>query len=130
MSYVYRKKKQIINRGSSQGEKFIAAIAPQGECTEEDLMRYMERNSSISGPDITLLYYELAGLIEEFLMQGEGVCFEGLGTFLPNFRTKPEPNYEDITVENVKEVVVNFRPSRNFIKRMQSEKLQEEGKYK
>lgn len=130
MSYIYRKKKQRINRGASQGEKFIAAIAPQGECTEEDLERYMLRNSSISQADIILLYRSLAGLIEENFMVGRGVCFEGLGTFLPNFRTKPEPDIKDITTKNVREVVVNFRPSRKFVKRMQAEGLKEEGKYK
>ncbi len=115
--------------GNNPGEKYLAAIAPEGKVDNETLIKFIEENSSISQADITILFDALAEVITENITIGRGVNFENLGIFSPNLRTKGSLNEEEVTADNIQQVVVNFRPSSKFRKEMDNEKVSETKKF-
>ncbi len=125
MAYTYDKKKRTITLGRNPGEKYLATMALQGRTTAEDLVKHIERNSSIAREDIKILLRDLGVVLEETISSGQGVSLEGLGTFLPNFKTKSAATVDEVTVENIRKVTVNFRPSPEFRKEMEDAELKE-----
>ncbi len=125
MAYEYRKVKRKISLGKDPGEKYLAAMSVAGKKTNADLIEHIERNSSIAKEDITILFRDLAAVVEEAVSSGQGVKLDALGTFSPNIRTKSELKAEDITTDNIQKVVINFRPSAELRKAMDKAAVKE-----
>lgn len=125
MAYKYDKKKRTITVGSNPGEKYVATMALQGRKAAGDLAKHIERNSSIAREDITVLMRDLAVVLEETISSGQGVSLDGLGTFLPNLKTKSAATADGVTAENISKVTVNFRPSVEFRNEMKETEVSE-----
>ncbi len=130
MAYNYDKKKRTIIVGSNPGEKYVATMALEGKKFAEDLVKHIERNSSTAREDIKILLRDLAVVLEETITSGQGVNLEGLGTFLPNFRTKSAATADDVTVGNIRKVTVNFRPCVEFREEMREAEVKESAQNK
>ncbi len=125
MAYEYKKVKRTITLGRNPGEKYLATMAIEGSKKNADLIKHIERNTSIAKEDITILFRDLAVVLEETISSGQGVKLDGLGTFSPNFRTKSSQTADEVTVANIEKVVVNFRPSAELSKAMKKAEVRE-----
>lgn len=129
MSYKFRKTKKKITVGKNPGEKYVLAVASEGKIDTEMLCKYIGRNSSISEQDIKILMRALADVISENIEIGRGVNLEDLGVFSPNFRSKGSDTVEEVSVNNIEQVVINFRPATRFRKEMENAPVEEATKY-
>ncbi len=125
MAYKYKKIRKKISVGKTPGEKYLAAISVEGRVKNEELIRYIEENSSISEADITILFEALATLINENISSGRGVNLSGLGVFSPNIRTKGNENVDEVSAKDITKVVVNFRPCTKFREAMKNAPVSE-----
>lgn len=130
MAFVYKKKKTNVRLGKNKGEKYIVATSNQGRVTDAELKEFIQRNSTLSEQDISLLYRSLATIIEENINLGMGVNLKNLGVFSPNFRTKGSANVEEVTTDNIEKVVVNFRPATKLRDAIDNATVQETRKFK
>lgn len=127
--YVYKKMKRIITVGNNPGEKYIAAIANQGTMSSDELLEFIANDTSMSRSDTILLMRSLAEIIEENILAGRGVNFKNLGVFTPNLRTKGSQTIEEVSADNIQQVVVNFRPAVPFRDKMKRAKVEESTKF-
>ena len=130
MAFVYKKKKTTVRLGKNPGEKYIVATANQGRVTDAELKEFIQRNSTLSEQDISLLYRSLATIIEENINLGMGVNLKNLGVFSPNFRTNGSSSVEEVSTENIEKVVVNFRPATKLRDAIENAPVQETRKFK
>ena len=130
MSYLYKKTKKKITLGSKQGERYVLAMAPQNKVTSDEVCQYIEKNSSIAEQDIKILMRALADVINENIEIGRGVNLKDLGVFLPNFKSSGSDTVEEVTAQNIEQVVVNFRPSSKFKQEMDNASVKETSMYK
>lgn len=129
MAFVYKKKKMNVVTGSNPGEKFVIATANQGRVTDAELKAFIQSNSTLSEQDVNLLYHSLAEVIEENLSLGMGVNLKDLGVFTPNFRTKGSASAEEVGVENIEKVVINFRPATKLREEIDNAPVKETRKF-
>ena len=130
MSYLYKKTKKKITLGSKQGERYVLAMAPQNKVTSDEVCQYIERKSSIAEQDIKILMRALADVINENIEIGRGVNLKDLGVFSPNFKSSGSDTVEEVTAQNIEQVVVNFRPSSKFKQEMDNASVKETSMYK
>ena len=130
MSYLYRKTKKKINVGSNKGERYVLAMAPQNKITSDEVCQYIGKNSSISEQDIKILMRALADVINENIEIGRGVNLKDLGVFSPNFKSSGSDTVEDVSAQNIEQVVVNFRPAAKFREEMDNAPVKETSIYK
>lgn len=129
MAYVYKKVKKNILFGKNPGEKFLLAMATEGKVDTEMLCEFIMRNSTISEQDVKILMRSLTEVISENIEMGRGVNLEELGVFSPNFKTKGEYDLEKVSVDNIQQVVVNFRPAAKFRKEMDNAPVKETSRF-
>lgn len=127
--YRYKKTKKKINVGSKKGDRYVLAMATEGKIKSDELCEFIKRNSSISEQDIKILMRTLAEIVNENIEIGRGVNLEELGVFLPNIKSKGVDTVDEVTADNIEQVVVNFRPSTKFRHDMENAKLREATKY-
>ena len=108
---------------------FVIATANQGRVTDAELKAFIQSNSTLSEQDVNLLYHSLAEVIEENLSLGMGVNLKDLGVFTPNFRTKGSASAEEVGVENIEKVVINFRPSTKLREEIDNAPVKETRKF-
>ena len=60
---------------------------------------------------------------------GMGVNLKDLGVFTPNFRTKGSASAEEVGVENIEKVVINFRPSTKLREEIDNAPVKETRKF-
>lgn len=130
MSYLYKKTKKKITLGSKQGERYVLDMAPQNKVTSDEVCQYIEKNSSIAEQDIKILMRALADVINENIEIGRGVNLKDLGVFSPNFKSSGSDTVEEVTAQNIEQVVVNFRPSSKFKQEMDNASVKETSMYK
>ena len=129
MAFVYKMKKQLVTLGQNPGEKYVVATANQGRVTDAELKEFIRRNSTLSEQDVNLLYHSFAEVIEENMSLGMGVNLKDLGVFTPNFRTKGSASAEEVGVENIEKVVINFRPSTKLREEIDNAPVKETRKF-
>lgn len=130
MSYLYKKTRKKITLGSKQGERYVLAMAPQNKVTSDEVCQYIEKNSSIAEQDIKILMRALADVINENIEIGRGVNLKDLGVFSPNFKSSGSDTVEEVTAQNIEQVVVNFHPSSKFKQKMDNASVKETSMYK
>ena len=72
----------------------------------------------------------LADVINENIEIGRGVNLKDLGVFSPNFKSSGSDTVEEVTAQNIEQVVVNFRPSSKFKQEMDNASVKETSMYK
>lgn len=74
-----KKKKTNVRLGKNKGEKNIVATSNQGGVTDAELKEFIQRDSTLSGQDISSLYRSLATIIEENINLGNVViCYRSV----------------------------------------------------
>ena len=91
-------------------KKFYASIVIDGEATVDEIVRDIEKFSSLSEPDIRGVILALENVIQTKLSDGKIVRLEKLGSFYPSISSKGENSQAEVTSDSVKEVSINYRP--------------------
>lgn len=91
-------------------KKYYANIITDGEATIDDLVKDIEKFSSLSEPDIRGVIVALENVIQNKLAEGKIVRLEKLGSLYPALSSEGVEKAEDLTSKNIKEVYINYRP--------------------
>lgn len=91
-------------------KKFYASIVIDGEATVDEIVRDIEKFSSLSEPDIRGVILALENVIQTKLSDGKIVRLEKLGSFYPSISSKGENSQAEVTSDTIKEVSINYRP--------------------
>jgi len=91
-------------------KKFYAAIVTDGEATIDEIVKDIEKFSSLSEPDIRGVVVALENVIQNKLAEGKIVRLEKLGSLYPSLSSKGEGTEKEVTSNSIKEVRINYRP--------------------
>jgi DNA-binding protein, histone-like, putative len=91
-------------------KKFYAAIVTDGEATVDELVKDIEKFSSLSEPDIRGVIVALENVIQNKLADGKIVRLEKLGSLYPTLSSEGVEKAEELTSNHIKEVGINYRP--------------------
>jgi predicted histone-like DNA-binding protein len=101
-------------------KKFYAAIKYDGEVTVDELVKEIEKFSSLSEPDIRGVIIALENTIQDKLANSKIVRLEKLGNFYPSISSEGVEKAENFSSNNIKKVNVNYRPGPRIIKALEN----------
>jgi predicted histone-like DNA-binding protein len=99
-------------------KKFYAAIVIDGEATVDDLVKDIEKFSSLSEPDIRGVIIALENVIQIKLSESKLVRMEKMGTFYPTMHSEGRDTEEEVDSHSIKDVGVNYRPGNRILSTM------------
>lgn len=94
-----------------------------------DVARILAKRSTASEADVFLVMMGLVDLIPDLLSQGKTIKMERFGTFRLHARVKTEDSAEKITVRNIKEIRLSFKPDNEIKKALQNIEIVREQKH-
>lgn len=111
---------KVIERGQpgvvGGGEKkYYAKIVYGKEATVDELVKLIEKFSSLSESDIRGVIYALENVAQDLLAQSRIVRLEKLGSFYPSISSEGEALETSITANSIKKVGVLYRPGKRII---------------
>jgi len=108
IQYCVRERGQpgIVGSGT---KKFYAAIVTDGETSVDDLVKDIEKFSSLSEPDIRGVIIALENVIQNKLSEGRIVRLEKLGSLYPTLSSEGMNTPEEVNSSCIKELNINYR---------------------
>jgi predicted histone-like DNA-binding protein len=100
--------------------KFYATVFTDGEVVVDDLVKEIEKFSSLSEPDIRGVIIALENVIQDKLSDSKVVRLEKLGTFYPTLSSEGREKEEDVNERCIKKVGINYRPGARIIQSMEN----------
>lgn len=91
-------------------KKFYATMVNDGECTVDELVKDIEKFSSLSEPDIRGVIIALENVIQNKLAASKIVRLEKLGSLYPTLSSEGKEKAEDVSSASIKDVGINYRP--------------------
>jgi predicted histone-like DNA-binding protein len=91
-------------------KKFYAHVVTDGEATVDELVKDIEKFSSLSEPDIRGVIVALENVIQNKLSESKIVRLEKLGSLYPSVSSDGVEDPKEATSDLVKEVTINYRP--------------------
>ena len=106
-------------KGGGQ-KKFYAAVSTDGEVTIDEIVKEIEKFSSLTEPDIRGVILALENVIQEKLAQSKIVRLEKIGSLYPSISSIGADKAEDITGKSIKDVSVNYRPGLRILQALET----------
>jgi predicted histone-like DNA-binding protein len=98
-----------------QGEQiWFPKLTGSSQVTLADMAQILAERSTASEADVYLIMVGMMGLIPELLGEGKTIKIENFGTFRLHAKVKTESSPEKITVRNIKELRLSFRPDKEI----------------
>lgn len=91
-------------------KKWYASTVLNGESTLRDLIRSVEKISSMSGGDVLGVVYTLVDVIIDDLSDGRIVRLGELGDFRISISSEGHDIQEEVTATSIRGARINFRP--------------------
>jgi predicted histone-like DNA-binding protein len=85
-----------------------------------NVARTLAERTTLSEADVYAVVVGLTDLIPEMLSQGYTIKLDRLGTFRLHARVTPSDHPDKVTVRNIKEFTLSFRPDNEVKKALQS----------
>ena len=101
-------------------KKFYATLATDGEVTIDEIVKEIEKFSTLTEPDIRGVIIALENVIQDKLANSKIVRLEKLGSLYPSISSEPSDKAEDVSSKNIRDVSVNYRPGARIIKALKS----------
>lgn len=101
-------------------KKFYANIQFEGETTIDELVKEIEKFSSLSEPDIRGVVIALENVIQDKLANSKIVRLDKLGSFYPSISSTGANKAEDVTSRSIKNVNVNYRAGARIINALET----------
>ena len=99
---------------------FYANIQFEGETTIDELVKEIEKFSSLSEPDIRAVVIALENVIQDKLANSRIVRLDKLGSFYPSISSTGADKAEDVTSKSIKSVNVNYRAGARIINALET----------
>jgi predicted histone-like DNA-binding protein len=96
-------------------KKHYATIVTDGEVTIDELVKEIEKFSSLSEPDIRGAIIALENAIQDKLGHGKIVRLDKLGSFYPALKSVSSDTPEGVTAANIKGININYRPGSRLL---------------
>lgn len=112
MAINYTKVKRTINVGNNPGEKFIARIVKEQAVDLDQIAEEIAGASTMSKADVLGVLQQLQVQMKYHLLRGAAVKLELLGSFTPSLRAKAVASPDEVNVQAIKGVHINFKPSK------------------
>lgn len=110
MAINYAKVKRTINVGNNPGEKFIARIVKEQAVDLDQIAEEIAGASTMSKADVLGVLQQLQVQMKYHLLRGAAVKLELLGSFTPSLRAKAVASPDEVNVQAIKGVHINFKP--------------------
>jgi DNA-binding protein, histone-like, putative len=101
-------------------KKFYAQIVFGDEVTVDELVKEIEKFSSLSEPDIRGVIIALENTIQNKLGEGRIVRLEKLGNLYPSISSKGEETAEEVTTHSIKGIGVNYRAGARILSALEA----------
>lgn len=112
MAINYAKVKRTINVGNNPGEKFIARIVKEQAVDLDQIAEEIAGASTMSKADVLGVLQQLQVQMKYHLLRGAAVKLELLGSFTPSLRAKAVASPDEVNIQAIKGVHINFKPSK------------------
>lgn len=107
----YIKVKRLISVGRNPGEKFLARIFREKPIGLSEIAKRIADHSALSEGDVMSVLKNFESEMMYSLSQGKAIQLGILGNFTPAIRSKAVDSADAVTVDTIRGVKVNFRPS-------------------
>ena len=91
-------------------KKYYASIVYDKPFTMDQMVKEIEKFSSLSEPDIRGVIIALENVIQDKLCDGRIIKFERLGTFYPSIHSNGVDSEEDVGSSIIKRLAIRYRP--------------------
>jgi predicted histone-like DNA-binding protein len=129
MSITYKIMSTYKPGEGKKGEKiWFPKLTGSSQVDLLEVARILAKRSTASEADVYLVMLGLVDLIPDLLAQGKTIKMERFGTFRLHARVKTENSPEKITVRNIKELRLSFKPDNQIKKALQNIDIEREHK--
>lgn len=111
MSIPYVKVKRTINVGENPGEKFLAQIVREQPVDLDLIAEQISGASTMSKADVMGVLQQLQVQMSYHLLRGATIQLGLLGTFSPSLRARAMETVDEVTIQSIKGLFINFRAS-------------------
>lgn len=111
MAISYVKVKRTINVGDNPGEKFLAQIVREQPVNLDLIADQISGASTMSKADVMGVLQQLQVQMSYHLLRGATIQLGLLGTFSPSLRARAMSTVDEVTVQSIKGLFINFRSS-------------------
>lgn len=111
MAIPYVKVKRTIAVGENPGEKFLAQIVREQPVDLDLIAEQISGASTMSKADVMGVLQQLQVQMSYHLLRGATIHLGLLGTFSPSLRSKAMPTLDEVNVQSIKGLFINYRTS-------------------
>jgi putative DNA-binding protein len=101
-------------------KKWYASIVTDGELDIDDIVKQIEKFSSLSEADIRGVVIAVENVIQEALADSKIVRLDKLGTFYPTLSSGGAATEKDFNQSLIKSAGVNYRPGKRILDSIKS----------
>ncbi|MFK8267023.1 HU family DNA-binding protein [Capnocytophaga cynodegmi] len=101
-------------------KKWYANVVNDGELSVDDLVKQIEKFSSLSEADIKGVIITLENVIQNALANSKIVRLEKLGSLYPTLSSEGTATEKEFTISKIKSVGVNYRAGSRIIDAMKA----------
>lgn len=101
-------------------KKWYASIVTDGELDIDDIVKQIEKFSSLSEADIRGVVIAVENVIQEALADSKIVRLDKLGTFYPTLSSSGAATEKDFNQSLIKSAGVNYRPGKRILDTIKS----------
>ena len=102
---------------------YFAQVAPVEPVTLEQVVKRIEKSSTVSSADIKAVLDALQFEVIQSLQDGKSVRLGDLGSFRPTISSRSAESAETFLPSNIKRVRVQFSPSATMLEEMSLDRL-------
>lgn len=77
----------------------------------DELEKFIVESTALSKAEARGVTVSVVGFIKDELLRGNAIDIEGLGTFSIRVRSEGSDTAEEVSADNVKSIMINYRPS-------------------
>jgi predicted histone-like DNA-binding protein len=110
-------------KGKEGKQLWFPKLTGSSKISQKEIARIMEKRSSASLADVSMVMSGFLDLLPELLLDGNTVHLDHLGTFRLHAKVTPESSPEKVTANNIKELRISFIPGKDIKEELQKAKF-------
>ncbi len=104
-------------------KKYYASIVYDRPFTIDQIVKEIEKFSSLSEPDIRGVIIALENVIQDKLCDGRIIRFDRLGNFYPTIHSNGVATEEEVAASIIKKITIGYRPGDRLKASLKTAKL-------
>ena len=114
MAIKFVKVKRNITVGSNPGEKYLARLFRGTDVSIDQIANEISEATTVSYPDVLACLKAMETHILKYILAGQAVKLNLLGSFIPFISAKAMNTADEVTADTIKRAGCRFFPSVNF----------------